>query len=447
MMVTKREKVVLAVVFCLCCLKFLAFQDVISDYVKYEAPSLSYENFHDTHRSVLDTPQMRNEQISKQIRVQQEFRELIQESQAIDDCADARILLVQVNKEFDGFALETRMMALYLQAAVATGRVLVVDPRFTSAYAPKCDNNLSDREIDEFTVVSDGSAESASTDTPKRTGGHWTCLWNPVSNCTLRQNNGGIATDYTLLEPMGVGIEEDRPHTPFFDVEYYGPKRIASNDQFLHRKEWEAHITIVPFWERAYGRFWVRAQISDYFWKHSTVALKTLIDSRLPHALLNSNEPYVAFHIRMTDNVNHLMDDFGRNASVTRSFERFMEIANTIQRDHPTVRHIYVATDNQDASAEAVSGNYPGWTFHLQDDVERSNQEGEFMWFRNSRSGAAGAIGADLETLRRADFLVGSFQSNVYRLAAELNTAYHTSRYLWDENRIHSVDIEWYEDP
>ena len=56
----------------------------------------------------------------------------------------------------------------------------------------------------------------------------------------------------------------------------------------------------------------------------------------------------------------------------------------------------------------------------------------------------------DIETLRRADFLVGSFQSNVYRLAAELNTAYHVDKYEWSVgamNRIFPVDIEWYEDP
>ena len=33
------------------------------------------------------------------------------------------------------------------------------------------------------------------------------------------------------------------------------------------------------------------------------------------------------------------------------------------------------------------------------------------------------------------------------RLAAELNTANHTSNYLWDKKRIYAVDIEWCEDP
>ena len=52
-----------------------------------------------------------------------------------------------------------------------------------------------------------------------------------------------------------------------------------------------------------------------------------------------------------------------------------------------------------------------------------------------------------METLKRADYLVGSFQSNVFALAAELNTAYHNSRYPLNLERIIPVDIEWQENP
>ena len=57
------------------------------------------------------------------------------------------------------------------------------------------------------------------------------------------------------------------------------------------------------------------------------------------------------------------------------------------------------------------------------------------------------AIATDLEVLRQADFLIGSHQSNVYRLATELNWAFHTSKYPRLMKRHHTVDIEWYEDP
>jgi len=234
----------------------------------------------------------------------------------------------------------------------------------------------------------------------------------------------------------------------YFDAKYYGRQRVVQMEYLLHTERVKLP-DVLPHWERQYGRFWVRSQITDFFWKHATSSFKGEIESRLPHSLLALNEPFVAFHIRMTDNVHDLAHDFGRNATITRSFERFMAIANNIQSENPGLKHIYVATDNEDAAARALKGDgqYPGWTFHIQSGVKRSSATSEFMWFRNKRAGTSGAIGADVETLRRADFLVGSFQSNVFRLAAELNTGYHTSRYLWDKKRIYSVDIEWYEDP
>eukprot|EP00555_Chaetoceros_dichaeta_P011437 CAMPEP_0198259340 /NCGR_PEP_ID=MMETSP1447-20131203/8574_1 /TAXON_ID=420782 /ORGANISM="Chaetoceros dichaeta, Strain CCMP1751" /LENGTH=387 /DNA_ID=CAMNT_0043946717 /DNA_START=148 /DNA_END=1311 /DNA_ORIENTATION=- len=364
--------------------------------------------------------------LSRQIRIQQEFQQLIEQSQKLDNCKDARILVVNLEEEFDGFALEVRFMAYYLQIAVATERALVVSHNFTSAYAPRCNIDLESSE-----------------DSSNR-GGSWACIWNPVSNCTADENIGSTAPRHMLPEPMGAGILST--DSVYFDAKFYGPERIVDVDRYIHVKR-TMHVDVIPQWERMHGRYWIRAQISDYFWKYATDGLNEVVNSRLPRSLLDLNEPYIAFHIRMTDNVEHLADHFGRNATVTRSFGRFMEIADRIRRDHHTLRHIYVATDNDYAAAMTLKGDYPNWTFHIQDDVKRSDSASEFMWFQDYRAGSAGAIGADIETLRRADFLVGSFQSNIYRLAAELNTCYHTSRYLWDMKRIHTVDVEWYEDP
>jgi len=365
--------------------------------------------------------------LSRQIRIQQEFQQLIEQSQKLDNCKDARILVVNLEEEFDGFALEVRFMAYYLQIAVATERALVVSHNFTSAYAPHCNIDLESSE-----------------DSSNR-GGSWACIWNPVSNCTADENIGSTAPRHMLPEPMGAGIlSTDR--SLYFDAKFYGPERIVDVDRYIH-VERTRHVDVIPQWERMHGRYWIRAQLSDYFWKYATDGLNEVVNSRLPRSLLDLNEPYIAFHIRMTDNVEHLADHFGRNATVTRSFGRFMEIADRIRRDHHTLRHIYVATDNDYAAAMTLKGDYPNWTFHIQDDVKRSDSASKFMWFQDYRAGSAGAIGADIETLRRADFLVGSFQSNIYRLAAELNTCYHTSRYLWDMKRIHTVDVEWYEDP
>lgn len=410
------------------CLAFLFVLAQIGLFHKWI--SKIYENHPDideTHDRGTDaTP------LSRQTHIQQEFQQLIQQSQKPENCNDARILVVNLDEEYDGFALEVCMMAYFLQIAVATQRALVVSHKFTSAYAPHCRGSISG-----------GNRKSDKNHTSDR-GGSWACIWNPVSNCTVNENIGGRAPPYMLPEPMGVGILS--VGSPYFDVEFYGRERIVDVGRFMHAER-EKHVDVIPHWERMYGRYWIRAQISDYFWKYATDGLNEVVNSRLPRSLLDLNEPYIGFHIRMTDNVYHLERDFGRNATVTRSFGRFMEIADRIRRDHHTLRHIYVATDNDYAAAMTLNGDYPNWTFHIQDDVKRSDSKSDLMWFENYRAGSGGAIGADIETLRRADFLVGSFQSNIYRLAAELNTCYHTSRYLWDKKRIHTVDVEWYEDP
>jgi hypothetical protein len=394
-----------------------------------------------------DNDSVREARLKGQVRLRDEFQELIRESQTPSNCSDARIVLIRESKEFDGFALEVRSMAKYLQVAVASGRALTVWPTMTSAYAPECPKLYIDSE-DLTENKFEGSNDGKSEDKNKvEKGGRWYCLWQPVSNCTVFENIGGMASDYVPPEPMGVGIIEEKEKSYLFDTRYYGPARIQRMDRFIHLDR-VALADVMPHWERMYGRFWVRAQVSEYFWKHATDGLKHEIESRLPRSLLESREPYLAFHIRMTDNVWHLQNDFSRNATITRSFDRFMEIANIIRNnDRPDLRHIYVATDNDAAASRTIESDYPDWIFHIQEDVKRSDADSHFMWFRDHRAGTAGAIGADVETLRRADYLVGSFQSNVYRLAAELNSAHQLAKYLWDEKRIYSVDVEWYEDP
>ena len=177
--------------------------------------------------------------------------------------------------------------------------------------------------------------------------------------------------------------------------------------------------------------------------------LQREIDARFPRQLLDGR-PYIGFHIRFSDNIRDFRRSFGRDAAVTRDFTRFMAHADYIRSQHaPHIRAIFLATDNQDILAESEKPEYASqWTFVRQENVQRTaGDQLQFLWFAAGRSSAAPAIATDLEVLRRADFLVGSFQSNVYRLAAEANLAYHTGRYSWHMARHRTVDVEWYEDP
>ena len=58
-----------------------------------------------------------------------------------------------------------------------------------------------------------------------------------------------------------------------------------------------------------------------------------------------------------------------------------------------------------------------------------------------------GGIATNVDALHGADCLVGSFQSNVHRLATKLNAVYHVHTYPIHVQQHCAVDIEWCKDP
>ena len=443
--------------------------------------------------------------------------------------ATTRFLVVQPQTR-DGFALEVQVMARLLQVAIATNRTLVISSKYRSAYEPP-NNDCNFREVDvgdgnrdDLTTTNTNRTTSTKT-MPSSSSNNvgWNCLWKPVTSCTedhilqsLEEEksmkkksqpkfdlnsqgiNGDDDDDEQQHEQLGllldVGIISEK--SKYFNTQYYGSTKVVNapvypwSNQFL--------IDTIPHFERSQGRFWIRAQMAHYLW-HPSRALKQQISQRVPKELIpnynddydddddseipmsssdldttrttsTDNEPYMAFHVRFTDNIYHLQRDFGRNATITRSFSQFMKIAQSIRHRHlqqqnpsssslssssPTrIQKIFVATDNKDIILNEVlaqnnnnkNNKWDGWDFIFQKNVQRSNST-NFMWFKNGRSTAGPSIATDLEVMRSADYLVGSFQSNVYRLATELNTAYHVSKYPINMHRHYSVDVEWYEDP
>ena len=210
----------------------------------------------------------------------------------------------------------------------------------------------------------------------------------------------------------------------------------------------------------------------------------------------NQRKKYIGIHIRYSDNVGSFEKQFKRNATITRSIPYIMNIAQQMRDEeakamavatngggggggenddddndnNDVLSTIYVATDSDDKLNELIQ--YIGtinkkrkklyWKLHYQKDDSTSNALGgavpraskshgtsdRWLWFKDTRAVSAPAIATDVEILRRADYLIGSYQSNVYRLASVLNTAYHKNQYLYTTtNRIQTVDIPWYEDP
>ncbi|CAB9518846.1 unknown protein [Seminavis robusta] len=385
-------------------------------------------------------------------------------------------MVSQLDHPKDGFASEFQYVSRLLQMSVSTQRHLVLTPEWQSAYEPPdCRPKLDEDQSG------------------------WDCLWEPMlPACSTEQiqrqqnaenpdtaNNNNNNNNRQMLSdsnPLSVGILPKKKATSnWFDVAWYSQQQqqlqsiMWAPTSFSRKKTDQLKPDIIPHWERMYGRYWVRAQMAHALWRPNTF-LRNSIANRLPPAdglfqfmMMNTTHDYtplfIGFHIRLTDNAQDMQRHFARNATQTRNLARFMAFAERIRSLHaaaavssssnsreqpPTLDTIYLATDNRDILKQSKDPQWKerGWTFVTQTNtVERSTTTDKRMWFREGRSGAAGAIATDIEVLRRADYLVGSFQSNVYRLACQLNTAWNVHKYPWEVQRHWTVDVEWYEDP
>ena len=361
--------------------------------------------------------------IKLQLRLQNEFQELIRINQNPTDCQKRRILMTGSRPiAADGFCIELQVIGRHLQAGMALDRSFVIRNNFESAYAPpEC----------QWSFVNMTAKNK------------WDCLYEPVSNCTEDAAQGGdvLNVNATLMAAYGI---HNHDQSAFFHSGYYGNHRVVEGLNFNPKKTWSHHVDIIEYWERTMGRFWIRSQMVHYLWRPS-VGLQSEMQPRLPRQLLDSQTKFIGMHIRFTDNIGSLWNDFGRNANVTRSLHHFMMIAQDI-RNQTGISTIYLATDSSTILKAVQDASYPGWSFVVQQNVIRSS-ETKWIWFRESRGSSAAAVATDIEVLRRADYLIGSYQSNVYRLVTELNSAFHVGNYPLHVDRHRPVDVPWYEDP
>jgi hypothetical protein len=417
--------------------------------------------------------------IQEQERLQTEFQALLRANQYVKtSCFDRRLLLTPTRKKsLDGFTLEFQDLARQLQTAFATDRTLVVTSQWKSAYA---------------------SCNSTSTSDT----GDWTCLWKPPSNCTavgqIRHANKRLATrerssskgiidedaapflisrkeirkqrkqSVTKKRQQATTSAEPAAMKPaaavmtaggtYFHTDYYGTQRVLVGTVGIWN-EGSSNVDRLPNgWETRMGRFWIRSQCLYFLW-HPSPTLQQSIDQRIAssasmrHLVGHPQEDFIGIHIRLTDSRGSFAKDFGRNASITRTLDSYLAIAEYIrtQRQPSHINTIYLATDSQSirdqVEALTSAANF-NWTIVMQDNVDRS-ESGAFMWFESLRGNAAAGIATDVDVLKRASFLIGSYQSNVFRLVAGLQQAYHVSNFTFSRGmeRVYPVDVEWYEDP
>ena len=426
--------------------------------------------------------------LSQQIMDQAEFQSMIYASQNPPPHSDSttsktdkrrrrrqRYLVLDEIPTKDGFASEFQYMTRLLQTAMSTDRTLVVTKEWKSEYCP---NQAATRT----TASASAAAQKQQKQRQQRqvstsiSSGGWTCLWQPITNSTShstprqgsrgnasssnKENNQTIVLGWNDQNPLTFAVlpKKHQPTTTtsdstlFFDpLPYYGHRPMVQAPVSFPLKH-TRNIDTIPHWERAHGRYWIRSQIAHYLWRPSEW-LQNEINHRMASILLPSPptpHPFIGMHVRLTDNIPDFAKSFGRNATHTRRLERFRTIAERIWKTHfattTSTKTVFIATDHAHV-LEWAQGEFLGWKILFQQHrVQRATTQ-QRTWFAEGRSTAAGAMATDVEILRRADFLIGSYQSNVFRLATQLNTAWHVQTYSIRMPRHFSVDVEWFEDP
>ena len=179
------------------------------------------------------------------------------------------------------------------------------------------------------------------------------------------------------------------------------------------------------------SNFATRACAQWHLWRPSSSLKKSLHASGLLKALeleQKEHRKYIGFHIRLSDNEDNLMNAFGLSAVQAFQPQRYMRIARSIRASDPACTVVFVTTDNAAVARRFASRDFAreneGWSFHVSHRGPKTNSS-EWLWYKkDSRARHAGVpFAVDVEGLYRADYLVGSMSSNVFRLAVELHYA------------------------
>jgi hypothetical protein len=249
--------------------------------------------------------------------------------------------------------------------------------------------------------------------------------------------------DSLLDSSVSFGILPKSHHeteNPLFDINYYGPQPIVEMPLWPFARA-TMLIDILPSWERLKGRFWVRSQMVHYIWEqwhggHGSLPSQKTSSRKDKH-------PYIAFYWSSSKSLRkNLAVKFGRNASVTQDFGRYMEVAERIRDLYlPSMNTIYLFTDGIDELPlpKELKSKWPSSSWEFVSPFLPTSSE--TTWDEEKR------ILAGLEMMRRADFLVGSFQSQLFRLACELNAAWFPTQYSITTRRHWTLDVEWFENP
>ena len=180
--------------------------------------------------------------LQEELRTQTEFQDLIYQNQfGAGNCHNRRILLSSDRGAMDGFTWELQDLGRMLEIGLATDRTFLVKRSFPSGYAPSSCRNFTSRNITE--------------------GGSWTCIFNPITNCT-EENSGALeaknksevlsshfTASHGITHSNGTKVSK---HSRYFNKYYYGQDRVVQGPKKMWKKDYQLH-DVVPVWERRNG--------------------------------------------------------------------------------------------------------------------------------------------------------------------------------------------------
>lgn len=347
-------------------------------------------------------------ELEEQVEAHRQFQSLLMQTQESSLSCNRRVLRYTVSTESKSLVDALHGMARALQVALATERRLVA-----IALSPTEETHIC------------GNQNVPSPDTPP----HYCLLWKERAPACLdmeASSNPVVVVDKSDSDaaPVRQGIlpTADDSSSDFFNVQFYGNMAQVDLPPWPWKKSW---LLDTLEEDRHWGRLWVKSEILHYLWEQRL---------RLyPHPVPPppTRPSFVAVVLDSYTMTTTLREQFGRNATKTHDWNRILMLVHSIRKQDSRIETLYLA----------VNGSFP----QVQEWEAITSTSNDYNTFYTP-------IGDDfqmIQTLRQADYLIGSFANPWFRLGVELNTAHHTSigRYPLSQRRHFGLDIEWYEDP
>eukprot|EP01084_Bolivina_argentea_P010173 18949_1 len=311
----------------------------------------------DKNRSI--TTHIQYQLIDYHQKIQNEFLSDIDYTQS--NCLNDRFLLFPM--EFgDGFANIHHYIGEALLVSISTNRTLYLYGNFK--YYGQCKNySLSN---------------------------NWYCIYDSFTNCRMPQHIKHIITEKLSNKQRRLTTNDGTLKASFQNYLYriyFGDEKII--EYSIKQFGWKDGI-FNQKWFNKFDNVFIRSHIQYYIWMKMNKNTKNILNSnpliKQIKELHNTNEKYIAFHFRKTDNIMDVYHGFGIIADDIFSMEYYMNIVRDNIDMNDNLNTIFVCTDSieiiEDIQNNYEKNNNNKWHFVYNVESKRVSTS-ERVWFLN----------------------------------------------------------------